>query len=135
VTVFIDTSAFYAIIDRDDLNHARSGKLWDQLLRDAYALVTNNYVVVETSALVQHRLGVPAVRTFIEDMLPVVRIEWITEEYHRAAGNVLLAAGRRRLSLVDCVSFETMRRTGIRSAFCFDDRFREQGFQVLSNRP
>jgi len=40
----------------------------------------------------------------------------------------LLTAGRRELSLVDCVSFACMRRQGLTRAFHFDRHFREQGF-------
>jgi predicted nucleic acid-binding protein len=31
---------------------------------------------------------------------------------------------------VDCVSFQTMRQSGVRHVFCFDAHFREQGFMV-----
>ena len=49
----------------------------------------------------------------------------------RAAAGAVLAAGRKELSLVDCVSFQTMRELGVRSAFCFDKHFREQGFETV----
>jgi predicted nucleic acid-binding protein len=39
-------------------------------------------------------------------------------------------AGRRTLSLVDCVSFEVMRRTGIRKAFAFDRHFQDYGYEI-----
>lgn len=42
---------------------------------------------------------------------------------------VQLTVGRRALSLADCVSFEVMRRTGLRSAFAFDPHFREFGYE------
>jgi predicted nucleic acid-binding protein len=42
-----------------------------------------------------------------------------------------LTSARRRLSLVDCTSFEVMRRLGITSAFAIDRHFVEQGFEVL----
>ncbi|MDP2857839.1 MAG: VapC toxin family PIN domain ribonuclease, partial [Bacillota bacterium] len=43
----------------------------------------------------------------------------------------LLTAGRRNLSLVDCVSFDVMRRLGMEKAFAFDAHFAEQGFQCM----
>ena len=43
----------------------------------------------------------------------------------------LLAASRRGLSLVDCVSFEVMRESGLKSAFTFDGHFREYGFTAV----
>ena len=132
MTVFVDTSAFYAIFDRDDSNHDRARQVWTRLLGEAANLLTSNYILVETSALMQNRLGVAALRAFQEDVVPLLRVDWISEQRHRTAVEAVLAAGRRKLSLVDCVSFQTMRQYGVRAAFCFDDHFREQGFANLS---
>lgn len=44
------------------------------------------------------------------------------------------AVARKSLRLVDCVSFNLMRRSGIRQAFAIDEHFLEQGFQVLPER-
>lgn len=128
MTVFVDTSAFFAVLDRDDANHAEAKNVWTRLVREAATFLTNNYVVVETAALLQHRLGMAAVRVFQEEIMPLLQIDWISEERHRGGMEALLAAGRKKLSLVDCVSFQTMRENGVRSAFCFDTHFREQGF-------
>jgi len=128
MTVFIDTSAFYAVFDRDDSNHSEAKNVWTRLIHEAATFLTSNYVLVETAALLQHRLGMAAVRVFQEEVVPLLEIDWISEERHRSAMEALLAAGRKKLSLVDCVSFQTMRENGVRSAFCFDAHFREQGF-------
>ena len=130
--VFVDTSAFYAVLDRDDENHAESARVWDALLGSEAVLITTNYVVVETCALIQHRLGLKALRTFSEDVLPVIDVRWIASNEHTAALQSLLTVNRRRLSLVDCVSFLVMRAGGLRRAFAFDQHFAEQGFAVES---
>ena len=131
MTIFIDTSAFYALFDRDDENHPRAKAAWEAMLHDGADLLTHNYVLLETSALLQHRLGLAALRTFHEDVAPVVRIDWIAESRHAAAAGAVLAAGRKKLSLVDCVSFQTMRELGVRRAFCFDKHFKEQAFETI----
>jgi predicted nucleic acid-binding protein len=128
---FIDTSAFFGLLDRDDANHENARHTWVGLLSDEKPLMTTNYVLVESFALIQHRLGLAAVRTFQEDLLPVVRVEWVTDSIHRAGVSALLAASRRNLSLVDCVSFETLRRTGIKTVFAFDPHFSRQGFNCI----
>jgi predicted nucleic acid-binding protein len=94
--------------------------------------ITSNYVLVETFALLQHRLGVGAVRGLQEDLIPILRVEFVTPEQHQAGVSALLAADRRGLSLVDCVSFEVMRNLGIREVFGFDPHFKEQGFVLIS---
>jgi len=128
MTVFVDTSALYAVFDSDDINHSAAKEVWTELLREPATLLTTNYVLLETTALLQSRIGLPAVRSFHEDVVPLLQVDWVTMELHRAGVEAVLAAARRKLSLVDCVSFQTMRQFGVRTAFCFDAHFSEQGF-------
>ena len=129
--IFVDTSALYAVLDRDDQNHALAKSTWGTLLQKDDPLIVSNYVVVETTALVQHRLGMEAVRVLCGDVLPALDVHWIGEDEHMHAQNALLAADRRRVSLVDCSSFHVMRSRMVRTAFALDPHFREQGFEVL----
>jgi predicted nucleic acid-binding protein len=131
MSVFVDTSAFFAVLDADDENHDAAKQVWEDLLAQEAVLICSDYVLVETLALVQRRLGIPAVRTFQEDIVPVLKVEWVDETIHQVGIASVLAAARRGLSLVDCVSFEVMRRLGIKTAFVFDDHFDEQGFECL----
>lgn len=131
MTTFADTSALYAVLDADDAFHDRARVAWRSMLTDDEPLVTTNYIVVETFALAQTRLGMDAVRALADELLPAVRTVQITEEDHRGAVQALLAADRRKLSLVDCSSFLVMRRLGLRSAFTFDADFEDQGFESI----
>ncbi len=130
MSVFVDTSAFYAILDGDDANHAKSARTWQGLMQSDEGVVTTNYVLVETFALLQSRLGFAAVRAFQEDIIPVLDVEFVTADVHRLGIAALLTSSRRNLSLVDCVSFEVIRELGVRAAFTFDTHFRQQGFSV-----
>jgi predicted nucleic acid-binding protein len=128
MSVFINTSGFIAVLDKDNARHTEAAKTWMDILTSEEDLVTTNYVLVETCALVQNRLGMTAIKMFQEDVVPVLRIEWIDKDVHRAAMGIMLAAGRKKLSLVDCVSFETMRLLGLSTAFTLEKHFKEQGF-------
>jgi uncharacterized protein len=131
MSIFIDTSGFIAVLDRDDTSHAGAAETWMGILTSEETLVSTNYVLVETCALVQKRFGKKAVKLFQEDIVPVLWIEWIDRAVHHAAMGVMLAAEREKLSLVDCVSFETMRLLGITTAFTLDNYFKAQGFICL----
>jgi predicted nucleic acid-binding protein len=83
MTVFIDTSAFLSILDADDENHPRAKVKWEDLISKKAILVCSNYILVETFALIQHRLGIEAVRAFHEDIVPLLTIEWVNESIHQ----------------------------------------------------
>lgn len=131
MNIFMDTSALLAVLDGDDSNHEAAKSLWGRVLGDD-VLVCHNYILVETSALILRKLGVEAVRVLEREVVPVLRVIWVSREVHQAAISAHLAAARRSLSLVDCVSFEIMRRTGIDNAFVFDCHFEEYGFKKVS---
>jgi predicted nucleic acid-binding protein len=127
VTIFA-TSGCYAIFDRDDDNDIRAKAALAQWVRDGVILVTTNYVLLETAALLQQRIGIAAVGVLYEEVTPLLQVDWVDEVRHHAGMEAMLAAGRRKLGLVDCLSFQTMRTKGVRIAFSFDAHFRERGF-------
>ncbi|HHW41609.1 MAG TPA: PIN domain-containing protein [Syntrophomonadaceae bacterium] len=129
--VFVDSSAFLAVLDADDENHPLARQVWEKILNAGAFLITTSYVLVETYAVVQRRLGMDALRTFHEDIVPLLQIEWVGEELHERGADAVLTANRRNLSLVDCTSFAAVRRLGIKQVFAFDRHFAEQGFELL----
>ena len=131
MSTFVDTSALLAVLDADDTHHARAERAWRDLVTGDEPLLTTSYVLVEAFALAQARLGVAAAQLLNDDVVPVLTVTWVDESLHRAAMTALLTARRRDLSLVDCVSFETMRRAGTSRAFAFDRHFRQQGFELV----
>jgi len=125
---FVDTSAIYALLDRNDANHEAARRCWCNLLDSGEPMFTTNYVVVESCALAQSRLGVEAVRSIHDDLLAVMETVWVDEASHALGMAALLAAHRRKLSLVDCVSFAIMRLKGSQVALAFDRHFAEERF-------
>jgi predicted nucleic acid-binding protein len=130
LAIFVDTSGLYAVLDRDDHWHRAAAATWRQLMEGEEPLVTHNYVVVETLALTQRRLGMAAVRAVVEEVIPALEVAFVDERLHELALASLVAAGQRQLSLVDWTSFLFMRREGIEVAFAVDQDFVAQGFKV-----
>lgn len=127
----MDTSALVALLDRNEPRREAVAGAWNRALDSDQPLCTSNYVVVETLALIQRRRGMDAVRAFVDGLAPLMETLFVSAEEHVAATAALLAANRRNLSFVDCVSFELMRRRGIRDALALDDDFARQGFTLL----
>jgi predicted nucleic acid-binding protein len=128
--IFIDTSAFYALIDLSNKYHDSAAEAWASIRDRPDQLACSNYILLETIALLQNRLGMTAVQDFIS-LTNRITVFWIGIEQHNLAIAALVTAGRRGISLVDCTSFETMRSRGIRTAFTFDTHFAEQGYSCV----
>jgi len=130
MSVFVDTSAFIALLVAEDENHERAAQAWRQLLDADEHIVTSNYIVVETCALLQRRIGIYALKAFLDDVLPIALIQWVDVYLHGAGINGLMMSGRSGPNVVDCVSFAIMRKLAIKRAFTFDRHFSEQGFRI-----
>ncbi len=129
--IYVDTSAFLALINSEDPNHDRAMEAWEQLISDEQKLVCNNYVLVETIALIQRRVGLSAVSILHNDIVPFIEVDWLDKELHNVIIKVLRKSNRRPISFVDSSSFDTMRRYEIKTVFAFDSHFSEHGFEVI----
>jgi predicted nucleic acid-binding protein len=130
---FVDTSGLLAFLDRDAARHEEVVASMAELLATRRAL-THNYVLIETEALARRRLGAGVARRLLEDVVPVLELVWVDRELHQAAARAHLRLLRRRSSLVDQVSFEVMRRLGVRSALALDRDFAREGFDLIPPR-
>jgi len=130
--IFIDTSAIYALADRADPWHQAAKERFEGLLRGGERPLTHNYVLIESMALLQHRLGLDAAIQFGRDARAFV-IEWIGEKTHEKVLNSLRVVSRREVSFVDHVSFFVMRSRGVRVALAFDRHFEAEGFGIFGS--
>ena len=130
--IFADTSAFYALLGRSDKNHKTASVLWPNLLDINITLLTTNYVVLETIELLQNKIGFEAANSWYKHILGILDVLWIDAETKEKGYALWLNLGRRRLGLVDCVSFVTMHQNQIEKAFCFKPHFEDHGFEILT---
>lgn len=129
--IFVDTSAVLSVINTKDEQHATATREWNRLLDQRENLLPTSYTLAEMIALTQRRFGIDTVRRLDAELLPLLEIVWVDADIHQAALTAVFAAGRRNLSLIDCASFEVMRRRGLRTAFTLDRHFAEQGFDIV----
>lgn len=130
MTVFVDTSALYALLVRTEVVHPSATGIFQELVTREVRLVTTNYVLLESTALLQRRIGLTAVRDLHQVLVPWLGVRWVTEPVHDRAMHRLVQMDRRRVSLVDCTSFVVMESEGLSDAFAFDDDFVEAGFHL-----
>lgn len=131
MSVFLDTSALFSVMIGNDEKHDSAAKIWNRLLDEGTPLFTTNYGLLETYALLQSRSGMDAVRGFSARVVPYLTVVWVDAGQHARAVEAFLAAGERRLSLVDCSSFIVCRDVGTAEVFAFDQHFEREGFHLL----
>jgi len=131
MSAFADTSGLYAFVVENEELHAETVGAFRRLTEARRPIWATSYVVLETVALLQNRIGLAAVRDFEENLAPLLSIEWVSQELHRKGMERLFKEDRRRLSLVDCVSLEFIRSAGLRDVLSLDRHFAEAGLRLL----
>ena len=136
MSLFVDTSAWYAAADDDDRGHGRAV----EVLSAGDRLVTTDHVLVETWFLLRKRLGRTAAELFWSGLRRgVAAIEPVGAADLEVAWAIGEAFPDQDFSLVDRSSFAVMQRLAIYRVASFDAHFaiyrfgpdRRQAFEVL----
>jgi predicted nucleic acid-binding protein len=136
VSLFVDTSAWYAAADRGDRSHARA----KGVLAAEEPLVTTDHVLIETWLLLRYRLGRSAAERFWDGLRSgAAEIEPVTAADLAVAWAAGEAFPDQDFSIVDRTSFAVMQRLGLRRVATFDDHFavfrfgraRREAFEVV----
>jgi predicted nucleic acid-binding protein len=130
---FVDTSAYFALLDADDANHAQARTISERLIAEGWRLFTTSFVLAETHALLLNRLSHQIATRFLRDMeqSPTTLIWATPRDVHRAKA-IIYQYEDKDFSLTDATSFAVMERLRIPSAFTFDRHFAQYGLTVLS---
>jgi uncharacterized protein len=132
MNIFADTSGLFALLVKNDYMYIRARENFRYFAENNVQLVTSSFVLVETTALLQHRIGLAPVNDFNLKILPLLDVVWADDQWYAKAMHRLLIQNKRDVSLVDCLSFEIMDALGIQYAFAFDKHFEENGFSIAA---
>ena len=149
--IFVDASAFVALLSQIDKDHERALAVFTALEDCGAPLITTNHVVDETctwflyhernghtkavefgkvvaAASVLTGLGTGHFRRSSAQDLTVV---YATPQLESVAWEIFSRYDTAGFSFTDCVSFAVMRAIGIKRAFAFDSHFDVMGFERL----
>jgi uncharacterized protein len=128
--LFVDTSAWYPIVDRAHPDHGRMAGLLEARVRGGAMLVTTNLVLAESHALLMRRIDRRVARAFLAGAraAPNIVVHSTAELEAEAESRWLTRYDDQDFSLADAVSFAVMTRRGITEALTLDRHFTTAGF-------
>ena len=130
--VFIDTSAFYALLVKQDEAHPKACRFMEQAARDRQRFVTTDYVMDETVTLLKMRGHGHVALSFLTSLQSSLscRVVWMDPEQFTAVTEFFAKHQDKDWSFTDCFSFTVMRRLKLRTALTKDEHFRAAGFET-----
>lgn len=127
---FVDTGAWYALVDEADPDHNRTV----ECMREYRGrLVTSNYVFDETLTLVRYKLGWQIARRLGEQLRGgrLARVEWISAKDEETAWSIFSRYSDKSFSFTDCTSFALVRRLALPVCLAINEDFRAFGLLCL----
>ncbi len=131
--LFVDTSAWLALNDRNDQYYSRAAAKSTDIKRHRIELITSEYILDESITLIRYRVSHQAAVIFGNSLLNsnIVRIEDVTTEDRFKAWEMFKKFEDKELSFTDCTSFVLMKNLRLQKVFTFDDHFRQMRFEML----
>ena len=123
--VFMDTGAFYAAINRKDENHSEAAALFRRAIEEEWRLITSNFVVAETHALILARMGRELAVAWLRSIpANIIRVSKADEE---KAKRIIFGYRDKEFSFCDATSFALIEKLRIKEAMAFDRHFGQYG--------
>lgn len=122
--IIVDTSAWYALFDKDDTNHVQANIIYKS---NSLPLVTTDYILDESLTLIKKRLG-HAKAVEIGKALwngELADLINLSEEDKVAAWKIFQRYDDKGFSFTDCTTFAAMERLNLPTVFGFDEHFKQ----------
>lgn len=134
--VFVDSSALKANYDARDDCHAKATELMRKIAAretEVTAFVTTDYVLDEAVTLTRfahsHAKAVELADATLSSKF--MRLVYCDEGLFSAGIEVFRKHSDKEWSVTDCLSFATMKKYDVKTAFTFDTHFEQAGFATL----
>ncbi|MCX9083361.1 MAG: type II toxin-antitoxin system VapC family toxin [Candidatus Methanoperedens sp.] len=134
--IFVDTSAFLAIVNEKDNNH-KAAKTFLEGIKNGKVrvkkIITSDYIIDETLTRIRYSVGHKEAVKWGKDILAsrVVEKMDVGKELFELAWEIFENYEDKKLSFTDCTSFALMKKRNVEKVFSFDKDFENMGFSLL----
>lgn len=132
--VFVDTSAFTALVIQSEPFHERALELFQKCFRDGVEMVTTDYILDEVLTLLRcsKKLKIEMLLSFLVNAYSSgINVFGISEELFGEAIGLMMKYKDQYFSCTDCVSFAAMKEMQINDVLTLDKHFTIAGFNNL----
>jgi predicted nucleic acid-binding protein len=131
--LFVDTSAWLALHDRNDKYFAEASEKSLIIKKEKIEIITSGFILDESITIIRVRVSHQAAVLFGDSLLTskIVKIINIEGGHISKAWNLFNKYKDKTLSFTDCTSFVLIKETGVQKVFTFDDHFRQGGFEIF----
>jgi predicted nucleic acid-binding protein len=134
--VFVDTAAWLALLNIDDIWHQQAKKIRLELVKQNYIFITTEFILLEVgNALCSQSLR-KNTANFLNNIyqLKSIKIITLSQELFQLGLSLYEQRLDKDWGLTDCISFVVMQREQIQEAFTSDKHFEQAGFiRLLQN--
>jgi predicted nucleic acid-binding protein len=128
----VDASAYFALLDQGDANHAQARAISHRLIAEGWPLFTTSFIPAEAYALLLNRLSQAIATGFLREIeQSPTTLVWVTSTDVERAKAIIYQYDDKGFSLTDATSLAVMERIREPAAFTFDRHFAQYGFTVL----
>jgi len=131
--IFVDTSAWLALNDKNDQSHNKAITKSSEIKRQRIELITSEYIIDESVTLIRYRVSHKAAVIFGDSLINsnIVKILDIINEDRLKAWELFKKYEDKDFSFTDCTSFVLMTKLRLQKAFTFDEHFKRIGFEMF----
>ena len=133
MNIFVDTSAWLAMNDKNDQYFSQAGEKIREIKAKRIELVTSEYIIDESITLIRFRISYNSAMIFGDSILNsnIIKILDVTKSDRQKAWEIFKKYRDKELSYTDCISFTLMKSNRIERAFTFDEHFKQIGFKII----
>ena len=128
--LFVDTGAWYALVDKKDPDHEQAERFFRN---NKIPFLTTNFIFDETMTILRNRLGWNISKDFGLKLKKssFVSLIAVKDEDEDRAWEIFLKYKDKDFSYTDCTSFAVMERLKLDTVFSFDKHFLIMKFKVI----
>ena len=134
--VFVDTTAWIALLNVDDLWHQQAKQIRLELLKSNYIFITTEFILLEVGDALCSQNIRNNTANFLHNIYQLNSIIVISfsQDLLQLGLNLYEQRLDKDWGLTDCISFIVMQRENIQEAFTSDKHFEQAGFIRLLQR-